>query len=121
MVHSFKHTFHGKKYRVLLEVTDWRIFSRETRWKKGEEPQWSIEQKQNSFRDEVTISAFALPQSMPSSTAFCRNGNNNICVFYAQTNGDKYQEIFTQAWEKVKQWTGVSNDDLPQKFQRYLS
>ncbi len=116
-----KHTFHGKQYRVQLEVTDWRIFSRETRWKKGEEPQWSIEQKQTLSKDQVSISVYALPQTMHPSTAFSRVGSNNICVFYAQSNGDKCQEIFTQAWEEVKQWTGVSNDDLPQKFQRYLS
>lgn len=58
---------------------------------------------------------------MPSNTAFCRNGMNNICVFYAQTNGDKSQEIFNKAWKKVKEWTSVSNEDLHQKFKPYLS
>lgn len=121
MSHTFKHTFHGKQYRVLLEVTDWRIFPRETQWKKGEEPQWSIDQKQKLFRDEIIILAYALPQTMPSSTAFKRVGDKNICIFGKQANGEQYQESFTEAWGKVKQWTGLSDDNLPKRFKPYLS
>ncbi|WP_392530151.1 hypothetical protein [Nostoc sp. C117] len=121
MAHTFKHTFHGKQYRVLLEVTDWRIFPRETQWKKGEEPQWSIDQKQKLSNDKVTISAYALPQTMPSSTAFKRVGNKNTCIFWKQSNSEQCQEVFTEAWGKVKEWTSVSDEDLHQKFKPYLS
>lgn len=113
MSHTFKHTFHGKQYRVLLEVTDWRIFAHEE--------VWTIEEKQRLYKDKITISAYTLPQTMPSRTRFKRIGESNTCIFWEQTNTEQCQKLFTEAWEKVKQWTGLSDDNLPKRFKPYLS
>lgn len=111
-----KHTFHGKEYRAQLQVVDWRMYPS----KKGGEPEWLVRQKQRLSKDKITVSVYILHQSVHTKTPFRGSSSNTHLVFYQTSNGKEIFGSFSLAWEKVKQWTDLSDDDLPKKFQQYM-